>query len=327
AIADYLFRDLPYRLSSEDVYITQGCRSAIEVALTCLSRPGANILLPRPGFPRYEYYASFCHLETRYYDLLPEKSWEVDLEAVEALADDNTVALVIINPGNPCSNVFTYQHPQNVAKTAKKLTVPAIADEVYGHLAFGNNPFLPMGVFGSALPVITLRSISKRWTVPGWRLGWLVTTDFTGSLIQSRDTFSNVVLICNLLLMYEGAIPNIIEKTPEEFFSRIIDTLKRASEICYGRIKEIPCLSCPVKPESSFFMIVKLNLSLLEDIADDTDFCLKLAKEESVITLPALTMGLKNWIRITFGTEIPFLEDGLERIKAFCVRHAKVQLA
>lgn len=52
-----------------------------------------------------------------------------------------------------------------------------IADEVYGHLAFGDKPFVPMGVFGSTVPVLTLGSLSKRWIVPGWRLGWLVISD------------------------------------------------------------------------------------------------------------------------------------------------------
>lgn len=56
-----------------------------------------------------------------------------------------------------------------------------IADEVYGHLAFGSKPFVPMGVFGSIVPVLTLGSLSKRWIVPGWRLGWFVTTDPSGS--------------------------------------------------------------------------------------------------------------------------------------------------
>lgn len=114
AIADYLSKDLPYKLSPDDVYLTIGCTQAIEVILTALARPMANILLPRPGYPFYEARAAYSRLEVRHFDLLPEKGWEVDLDAVASLADENTVGMVVINPGNPCGNVFTYQHLKKV---------------------------------------------------------------------------------------------------------------------------------------------------------------------------------------------------------------------
>lgn len=114
AIADYLSKDLPYKLSPGDIYLTIGCTQAIEVILTALTRPKANILLPRPGFPFYEARAAYSRLEVRHFDLLPEKGWEVDLDAVVSLADENTVGMVVINPGNPCGNVFTYQHLKKV---------------------------------------------------------------------------------------------------------------------------------------------------------------------------------------------------------------------
>ncbi|EXB44618.1 putative aminotransferase TAT2 [Morus notabilis] len=319
AIAEYLSRDLPYKLSPEDVYVTCGCKAAIETILPALARPGANILLPRPGFPCYESFAALSNLEVRHFDLLPEKNWEVDLDAVEALADENTVAIVIINPGNPCPSI---------AEIARKLTITVITDEVYAHLTYGEIPFVPMGVFGSIVPVITLGSISKRWMVPGWRLGWLVTTDPTGFFRKVGVVDSIKTLLCHSpdpATFIQGAVPNIIAKTPEEYFSRTVHILKQASEICYSRIKEIPCLTFSCKPEGGMFVMVKLNLSQLKDIKDDTEFCLKLAKEESVTTLPGTVVGLKNWIRISFATELSFLEDGLERIKSFCQRQAKMQ--
>lgn len=102
-------------MSPDDVHLTLGCTQAIEAILTVLARPGANILLPKPGFPYYDARAAHSHLETRYFDLLPDKGWEVDLKGVEDLADESTVAMVIINPGNPCGSVFSYQHLKKVA--------------------------------------------------------------------------------------------------------------------------------------------------------------------------------------------------------------------
>ena len=116
AVAEYLSKDLPEKLSPDDIYLTVGCTQAIEIILTVLARPNANILLPRPGFPYYETCAAFSHLEVRHYDLCPETGWEVNLDEVEALADENTVAVVVINPGNPCGNVYTYNHLKKVCK-------------------------------------------------------------------------------------------------------------------------------------------------------------------------------------------------------------------
>ncbi|KAG6637269.1 hypothetical protein I3843_11G162800 [Carya illinoinensis] len=326
AIAEYLSRDLPYKLSADDVFITSGCTQAIDVALAMLACPGANILLPRPGFPIYELCAGFRNLEVRYFDLLPEKGWEVDLNAIEALADQNTVALVVINPGNPCGNVYSYQHLKEIAETANRLRILVIADEVYGHLAFGKNPFVPMGVFGSEVPVLTLGSLSKRWIVPGWRLGWFVTTDPAG-MFREPKIIERIKKYFDILggpaTFIQAAVPRILEQTEEFFFKKTIKLLKQASDTCYYKIKKIPCITCPHKPEGSMAVMVKLNLSLLEDICDDIDFCFKLTKEESVIILPGTAVGLKNWLRITFAVDPSFLEEGLRRTQSFCQRHAK----
>lgn len=326
AIAGYLSRNLPYKLFQDDVYVTSGCTQAIELALSILARPGANILVPRPGFPIYELCAAFRNLEIRRYDLLPEKGWEVDLKAVEALADHQTVGMVIINPGNPCGNVYSYQHLKKIAETAARLKLPVIADEVYGHLAFGDNPFVPMGVFGSTVTVLTLGSLSKRWMVPGWRLGWFVTCDPNG-FFKTPKTIERIKKYCDICggpaTFIQAAVPRILEQTEDVFHRRTISMLKQAADLCCKKIKEIPCITCPQKPQGSMALMAKLNLSKLNDITDDIDFCFKLAQEESVILLPGLTVGLKNWVRITFAADPASLEEAFDRVKSFSQRHAK----
>ncbi|KAH7533397.1 hypothetical protein FEM48_Zijuj04G0126400 [Ziziphus jujuba var. spinosa] len=146
---EYLCRNLPYKLLPDDVYITVGCKDAIDTILTILPYPGANILFPRTCYPCYIGQVDFCNVEVCYFDLLPEKGWEVDLDALKVLADENTVALV--------------------AEIAKELMIHVIAYEVYNCIVYGSNPFVPVGVFGSTVPVTTIGSILKSWMIPGMK--------------------------------------------------------------------------------------------------------------------------------------------------------------
>lgn len=186
-----------------------------------------------------------------------------------------------------------------------------------------------MGVFASKVPVLTLGSMSKRWMVPGWRLGWLVPTDPNGflhksGLLEQIKAFLDIA--SDPATFIQAAVPEIIEKTEGEFFSRVIDALRQDADIIFEKLKEIPQITCPNKPEGSMFAMAKLNVCMLDGIKDDIDFCLKLAKEEKVILLPGSTLGAKNWVRITFALEPSVLEEGLQRIKAFCERNAKEPL-
>ncbi|KAL8136726.1 hypothetical protein V2J09_002727 [Rumex salicifolius] len=255
AIAKDLSRDLPYNLSHNDVYMTVGCHNSIEVALGVLATPDANILIPRPGYPTYDSQAESCKIQARHYRLIPEKEWEIDLDSIEALADENTVAIVVINPGNPCGNVYTHDHLQKITECIERF------------------------------------------------------------LLLSPDPVTFI----------QGAIPQLLEETKEDFFLRVLDTLSKDVDICWEKLKEIPCISCPYKPQGGMSLVAKLDLSMMEQIEDDLDFCNKLAKEESVLVLPGFAVGMRNWLRISFAIEPELLEEALGRIKAFCQRHLKTQ--
>lgn len=226
--------------------------------------------------------------------------------------------MVVINPGNPSGSVFSSEHLQKIAETAKRLGIVLISDEVYYDLLFGGNKFVPMGVFGSVTPVVSLGTMSKRWLVPGWRLGWIALSDPNGILKKSGITeciknYRNISADSTTLI--QGAIPEILEKTPKDFISNIVVLLREAADACYSQMIEIPFLYLPQKPQGAMSTMVKLNLEMLEGIEDDMDFCFRLAKEESVLILPGSVLGLKNWLRISFAADLDSLEGGFRESK------------
>ncbi|UYV63897.1 TAT [Cordylochernes scorpioides] len=121
------------QVEPQDVILTSGCSHALELCLLALANPGDNILVPRPGFPIYATLVRALGVEVRYYDLLPENDWEVDLTQLAQLADERTAALVINNPSNPCGSVFSRSHLEELLDTAAQLCLPIVADEIYEH--------------------------------------------------------------------------------------------------------------------------------------------------------------------------------------------------
>lgn len=98
AVANY-FDEGPngnWRITAGDVVMTHGASGALEMAISVLAEEGKNVLFPKPLFTAYETMSAVANCEIRYYDLLPEQNWEVDIPHLESLIDENT-AFVMLN--------------------------------------------------------------------------------------------------------------------------------------------------------------------------------------------------------------------------------------
>ncbi|KAF5957223.1 hypothetical protein HYC85_004448 [Camellia sinensis] len=98
--------------------------------------------------------------------------------------------------------------------------------------------------------------------------------------------------------MYQGAISHFFANTTDDFFLKTLNVLKEAADFCYDKLEEISCITYLHKAKGSMFVMVKLNLSLLEGINDDTEFCIKLAKEESVIVLHQICERFQGFLML-----------------------------
>lgn len=168
--------------------MTHGASQALSLALGAVANTGANVLLPKPGFPLYQTLCEYYGLEVRHYELRPERGWEADLRHVAALADARTAAIVVCNPSNPTGAVYSADHLRALLQVAAAAGAVVIADEVYADIVWGEGAtFTPMARFlrlacalsrvadvatqaalSEDVPVLSVGALSKRWLVPGW---------------------------------------------------------------------------------------------------------------------------------------------------------------
>jgi len=293
----------------------------LDLAITVLGNPGDNILMPRPGFPLYETLARYQGIDVKHYELIPEQSWQVDLEHLESLIDDKTKALVLVNPSNPCGSCYSKTHLEKFIKVAEKHRVPIIADEVYADIVYAGEQFFDCASLSENVPVFTCGGIAKRFLVPGWRLGWLVLHDrkeICGPKVRSAllKLTQRVLHPCTLV---QAALPSLL-KTPASFHNNTVKKLENAAHLIYDQLKTVPGL-CPVKPQAAMYMMVGFKPEEFKDLPNDLTFTEKLITEQSVFCLPSQCFKYKNYFRIVLSVPEDQIEEACGRMREFCRDH------
>lgn len=169
----------PPAFTPDDVILACGASQALQLVFGALCDPGSNVLLPEPMFPLYATLCDNAGVEARYYRLLPERGWEVDLAHAASLCDAQTRLLLLSNPSNPTGANFRAAHVAAICAACAALRVPVVSDEVYAGMVFAEGDAAPP-VFTSvadvpfcAAPRIVVGGTAKNFMVPGWRLGWV----------------------------------------------------------------------------------------------------------------------------------------------------------
>jgi tyrosine aminotransferase len=319
------FSNEKQRYEEGDVVLTSGCSGALEISISVLCNPGHNILVPSPGFSLYLTLSGNKGIVPKLYHLLPEKDWEIDLEHLESLIDENTRAIVVNNPSNPCGSVYSSDHLTEILKIAEKHHIPIIADEIYADMVFKGKVFVSMAQLSTSVPILSVGGLAKRFLVPGWRLGWILIHDPIQAFPEVKEgllKLSTVILGPNTLI--QSIIPEILFHTPDSFFSETLDTLEENANFLVRKISQIPGLR-PIKPHGAMYMMITIDLSKFKDIVDDVEFCQKLLQEEHLSILPGRVFSTKDCVRVVISPPISTLEPACARLEHFCQRHLKGQ--
>lgn len=294
-----------------------GASEVIDMALTALVDPGENVLTPSPGYPLYTALLAKLEAENRSYYLDEDNGWQPDLEDIASKIDENTRAIVVINPNNPTGSVSSEETLRAIVDLAAEHDLVVFADEIYDRLLFGGREHKALGSFRDDATVLTLGGLSKNWVVPGFRIGWGV---LSGDKDRLEDYVGAIQQLGRARLSAnhpeQHGIPAALDGD-QSHLTEMIAGLETRRDLAMKGLNEIDGISCVV-PQGAFYAFPRLHLDV-----DDAQWCADLMRETGVVVVPGSGFGQKpgtQHFRIVLLPPLDVLSDACEGIAAFTAR-------
>ncbi len=307
--------------SPERVIITASASESYNLLFNTLAEPGDNILLPRPGYPLFEYLAGFNRLEARFYRMPSDERYRIDLDSLEDAADERTRAIVLISPNNPTGQIAEEAEIEGMLRVCERRGAVLISDEVFSEFVYGEAPSLPRpGALGSPVPVFTLNGISKMFASPDLKLGWMLATgepSRTAELLKRLEIANDVYLSCSSLS--QRILPGL-------FASAAAFTQAMVREIEGRRAMLIRALEATgtlgfVPPRGGIHCPVEIP-GALAGPDDDEELALRLLRERHLYVHPGFFYGFEErpdrlFIVVSFLLAAEKLAEALARLSSF----------
>ncbi|MCS7114679.1 MAG: pyridoxal phosphate-dependent aminotransferase [Nitrososphaerota archaeon] len=284
-------------VSEDNVVITAGSKWGIFAAMYLLLRKGGNVIVPTPYWTAYDLIAKTLGAEVRLVRTELESNWEIDVEKLEALIDNETRVIVLNNPHNPTCKVISEKTAREIVQIAEKHDVTVLSDEVYADISFVQTK----SILDISNDNIVVKSFSKTFAMTGWRVGYVIAKK---ELIDKIVKLNQITLTNIPVFIQEAALKalelrhQIIQKVREEY-------LKRAELAC--KILSETNLKFS-KPEAPFYLFPKL------EGLDSEEFAFKLLERGVAIT-PGTAFGdYKEHFRLSLTAPDADIEMGLRII-------------
>ncbi|CAD7958960.1 unnamed protein product [Amoebophrya sp. A25] len=315
-----------FPLAPDDVIMASGCSHALDLAMQVLADPEKhNILLPRPGFSLYETLASSRGIATKYYRLDPDRQWEIDLTDLESKIDENTAAILINSPSNPCGSVFSREHLNDIVRIAEKHKKPIIADEIYANMAFDPARNVLLNEVSERVPFLATGGLAKQYMIPGWRVGWCLVHDRGGAFDKVRGALQDLsTLLLGPSTLQQAAVPHLLDETPPQYYADVMAQLKGNADVIINILgsEEEELGIRVIKPQGAMYVLLQVDVDVAalhpDRPVDDVEWCKDLLASESVFALPGQVFGADGFIRIVTSPPKAKLEEACARIKRFC---------
>ena len=299
------------------VLVTCGGTEAMMAVMMSICNPGDKVLVFSPFYENYGADAILSGAQPIYIPLVPP-DYGFDLSLIEQGFQQGAKAIIICNPSNPCGKVFTREELLAIGALAEKYDAYIVTDEVYEYLVYEPHIHTCMASLpGMFERTVTCNSLSKTYSITGWRLGYVIGPEEVVEMAKKVHDFLTVGAPAPL---QEAAVVGL--HFDDSYYERLraLYTDKRAY---FLRGLDRIGLKHNV-PQGTYFVLIDI-----QDFLDlprfrgwtDLEFCEWMAREIGVAAVPGSSFfkeDVNNLIRLHFAREQATMDEALRRLAKLC---------
>ena len=310
AIAEKYQRDYQMKVNPEtDITVVCGATEGMVVAMLSLVDPGEEVIVFEPYYENYGPDAILSGATPRYVRL-HEPDWRFDQKDLERAFNDRTRAIIINTPHNPTGVVFGKEELSAIAQLCQKWGVIAITDEIYEHIIYDGRKHVAMGTLpGMEDLTVTVNSLSKTFSITGWRVGWVIANAAMTSSIRKVHDFLTVGAPAPLQRASVTAInlgEEYYQELAQEYEERRTHLLETLTQV------GIPFFN----PEGAYYVFSNISKFGFEN---DVTFTKHLVENVGVAVVPGSSFfgdraDGKDYIRFCFSRRMETLVEARNRL-------------
>lgn len=297
-----------------EIVITCGGTEAMMCTMLTVCNPGDKVMVFSPFYENYGADAILSGAKPIFIPLVPPE-YNFDINLVEQGFQAGAKAIIVCNPSNPCGKVFTREELMAIGTLAVKHDAYVVTDEVYEHLVYAPYKHTYMsGLPGMFDHTITCNSLSKTFSITGWRLGYVIGPS---PVIEAAKKVHDFLTVGAAAPLQEAVITGLM--LGDEYYKELQETYTRKRDFFLKGLDRIG-----IKhniPQGTYFVLIDiqefLDLPQFKGFSD-LEFCEWMIRNVGVAAVPGSSFfreSVNQYIRLHFARSEEVLEEALLRLE------------
>lgn len=291
-----------------EIVVTCGSTEAMMASMMSVCNPGDKVVVFSPFYENYGADAILSNATPIYVPLNPP-TFTFDGDVLEAaIKQDGVKALILCNPSNPCGKVFTYDELKLIADLAIKYDIYVITDEVYEHILYEPNKHVYMATLpGMRERTIICNSLSKTYSITGWRLGYVIASPEIIDRVKKVHDFLTVGAAAPLM---EAAVVGL--EFGDDYYKGLQAHYTHMKDLFVGGMKDIGLTV--TEPQGAYYVLMDISQY---GYSNDEEFCIDLASKVGVAAVPGSSFfkeDINHLVRFHFAKRDETLKEALDRL-------------